>query len=87
VSPGRCRGFLDYFFAPELPEDWIASFMAFDDQVGAEDTALVEGVQAGAGSGLVEHGRLLAHDEQLIAHFQAYVRERVSARSSGSARA
>ena len=61
--------------------------MAFDDQVGAEDTALVEGVQEGAGSGLVEHGRLLAHDEQLIAHFQAYVRERVSARSSGSARA
>ncbi|HEY7076552.1 MAG TPA: RHO alpha subunit C-terminal catalytic domain-containing protein, partial [Solirubrobacteraceae bacterium] len=83
VAPDRCRGFLDYFFAPGLSEDWIADFMAFDDQVGAEDTALVEGVQAGAGSGLVEHGRLLAHDEQLIAHFQAYV----SARLSGSARA
>ena len=45
--------------------------MAFDDQVGAEDTALVEAVQEGGGSGLVEHGRLLAHDEQLIAHFQS----------------
>jgi phenylpropionate dioxygenase-like ring-hydroxylating dioxygenase large terminal subunit len=87
VAPDRCRGFLDYFFAPGLSEDWIARFTAFDDQVGVEDTALVEAVQAGAGSGLVEHGRLLAHDEQLIAHFQAYVRRRVSARSSGSARA
>jgi phenylpropionate dioxygenase-like ring-hydroxylating dioxygenase large terminal subunit len=74
VAPDRCRGFLDYFFAPDAQEDWIAEFLAFDDQVGAEDTALVEAAQAGAGSGLVPDGRLLAHDEQLIAHFQAYVR-------------
>ena len=78
VAPGRCRGFLDYFFAPDASAEWIAGFLAFDDQVGAEDTALVEAVQTGAGSGLVEHGTLLAHDEQLIAHFQAYVRERLS---------
>jgi choline monooxygenase len=78
VAPDRCRGFLDYFFAPEATEEWIAEFLAFDDQVGAEDTALVEGAQAGAGSGLVGEGRLLAHDEQLIAHFQAYVRERLT---------
>ncbi len=77
VAPDRCRGFLDYFFAPDAAEDWIAGFLAFDDQVGAEDTALVEGAQAGAGSGLVEEGRLIAHDEQLIAHFQAYVREQL----------
>ena len=51
--------------------------LAFDDQVGAEDTGLVEAVQEGAGSGLVAEGRLLAHDEQLIARFQAYVREMV----------
>jgi phenylpropionate dioxygenase-like ring-hydroxylating dioxygenase large terminal subunit len=74
VAPDRCRGFLDYFFAPDASEEWIADFIAFDDQVGAEDTALVEAAQAGAGSGLVPDGRLLAHDEQLIAHFQAYVR-------------
>jgi choline monooxygenase len=77
VAPDRCRGYLDYFFAPEVSEEWIAGFIAFDDQVGAEDTALVEGVQEGAGSGLVDDGRLLPHDEQLIAHFQAYVRERL----------
>ena len=75
--PYRCAGYLDYFFAPGVPEDWIAEFLAFDDQVGAEDTALVESAQAGAGSGLVADGRLLAHDEQLIAHFQAYVREQL----------
>ncbi len=75
VAPDRCRGYLDYFFAPDAAEDWIAELLEFDDQVGAEDTRLVEAAQAGAGSGLVPEGRLLAHDEQLIAHFQAYVRE------------
>ena len=60
---------------PDASDEWIAEFLAFDDQVGAEDTALVEGAQLGAGSGLVAEGRLLAHDEQLIAHFQGYVRE------------
>jgi phenylpropionate dioxygenase-like ring-hydroxylating dioxygenase large terminal subunit len=74
AAPDRCRGFLDYFFAPDASKEWIADFIAFDDRVGAEDTALVEAAQAGAGSGLVPDGRLLAHDEQLIAHFQAYVR-------------
>ena len=24
VAPDRCRGFLDYFFAPDASEDWIA---------------------------------------------------------------
>ncbi len=78
IAPDRCRGFLDYFFAPEADAAWIAEFLAFDDQVGAEDTGLVEAAQAGAGSGLVDDGYLLAHDEQLIAHFQAYVRERLT---------
>jgi phenylpropionate dioxygenase-like ring-hydroxylating dioxygenase large terminal subunit len=81
VAPDRCRGYLDYFFAPDVPEDWIAEFTAFDDQVGAEDTALVEGAQAGAGSGLVEDGWLLGRDELLIAHFQRYVGELLSAGS------
>ena len=78
VAPDRCRGYLDYFFAPGASEEWIADFLAFDDQVGAEDTALVEAAQAGAGSGLVADGVLLDHDEQLIAHFEDYVRERLS---------
>ncbi len=77
VAHDRCRGFLDYFFAPGASEEWIADMLAFDAQVGAEDTELVEGAQAGAGSGLVPEGRLLADQEQLIAHFQAYVRDRL----------
>jgi hypothetical protein len=46
--------------------------------VGAEDRALVERVQRGVGSGLVEHGRLLPESEQLVAGFQARVRESLS---------
>ena len=45
--------------------------MAFDNQVGQEDLALVEGVQRGIASGALEHGVLMSHSEQLIAHFQA----------------
>ena len=75
TGPDRCRGYLDYWFAPGADPAWIEEMTAFDDQVGAEDVGLVEAVQAGAGSGLVPEGRLLAHDEQLIARFQAYVRD------------
>ena len=77
TAPDRCRGYLDYWFAPDADPAWIEEMTAFDDQVGAEDVGLVEAVQAGAGSGLVPEGRLLAHDEQLIARFQAYVRDAV----------
>jgi choline monooxygenase len=77
VAPDRCTGWLDYFFAPGVSEDWVAEFTAWDFQVGAEDIALVEGVQAGAASGAVADGRLLEITEGLIAAFQAYVRARV----------
>jgi choline monooxygenase len=83
VAPDRCAGYLDYFFAPDVSEDWVAEFLAFDDQVGAEDTALVEAAHAGASSGLVADGRLLGHDEQLIAHFQAYVRAALGGSANG----
>jgi choline monooxygenase len=73
VAPDRCHGFLDYFFAPEASEAWIAEFLAFDAQVGAEDTRLVERVQQGVSSGLVKEGRLLPESERLVAHFQALV--------------
>ena len=47
VAPGRTRRFLDYFFAPDADEAWVEELLAFDNQVGAEDAALVEGVQRG----------------------------------------
>ncbi len=47
--------------------------LEFDDRVGAEDRELVERVQAGVRSGLVEDGRLLPESERLVAHFQGLV--------------
>jgi choline monooxygenase len=74
VAPDRCHGFLDYWFAPGEDAGWIEDFFAFDTQVGAEDTDLVESVQRGAGSGALEHGRMLAGAEQLLIAFQRQVR-------------
>jgi choline monooxygenase len=71
LAPERTYRFLDYFVAPAAPQEWIDEMLAFDAQVGAEDTRLVERVQAGVRSGLVSEGRLLPESERLVAHFQA----------------
>jgi nitrite reductase/ring-hydroxylating ferredoxin subunit len=73
VEPGRTARFLDYFFAPEAGEDWVAELLELDAQVGREDRALVEAVQTGVGTALIEHGRLLPESERLVARFQALV--------------
>jgi phenylpropionate dioxygenase-like ring-hydroxylating dioxygenase large terminal subunit len=75
LAPDRTRRILDYFFAAGEGEDWIAEFLEFDDEVGREDAKLVELVQRGAGSGAIPQGRLLPESEQLVAGFQARVRE------------
>ena len=41
----RTYRFLDYFFAPDVTEEWVADYIELDNQVGAEDRALVERVQ------------------------------------------
>jgi choline monooxygenase len=69
LEPGRTRRFLDYFFSPGEDEAWIADYLAFDDQVGAEDRVIVESVQRGVASGALEGGRLLVSSEKLIADF------------------
>ena len=56
-------------------------FFAFDDQVGREDTALVESVQRGVSSGALEHGRLLLNAEPLLAAFQSWVADAVRPQS------
>ncbi len=66
----RTYRFLDYFFLPETDEQWIADYLELDNQVGAEDRVLVERVQVGMRSGLVESGYLLPESERLIAHFE-----------------
>jgi phenylpropionate dioxygenase-like ring-hydroxylating dioxygenase large terminal subunit len=71
LAPDRTYRFLDYFFGPDVETAWIDDLLAFDDQVGREDRALVEGVQGGVASGALEHGFLMGRSEQLIGHFQA----------------
>jgi choline monooxygenase len=62
--------FLDYFVGPDVDDAWLQEMLAFDSQVGAEDTVLVERVQRGLRSGALDHGRLLPESERLILHFQ-----------------
>jgi phenylpropionate dioxygenase-like ring-hydroxylating dioxygenase large terminal subunit len=70
LTPDRTYRFLDYFFGAGVDQAWIDELMAFDDQVGSEDRALVERVHAGIASGALDHGVLMSHSEQLIGHFQ-----------------
>jgi phenylpropionate dioxygenase-like ring-hydroxylating dioxygenase large terminal subunit len=70
VGVERTHRFLDYYFAADAEPEWIEDMLAFDNQVGVEDRALVERVQAGVRSGMIETGRLLPESERLIAHFQ-----------------
>ena len=81
LGPERTAGFLDYFFAEDADEGWIEEMLAFDDQVGREDVGLVESVQRGLRSGMVERGRLLLESERLIHDFQRRVHEAVAVMS------
>jgi choline monooxygenase len=78
IAPGRTERYLDYFFVAGADEEWLADFFAFDDQVGREDTALVESVQRGMAAGILGHGRLLLNAEPLIAAFQSWVANRLA---------
>ena len=79
AGPGRTERYLDYFFAPGVDADWLTGFFAFDDQVGREDTVLVESVHRGMASGMLEQGRLLLNAEPLLAAFQRWVGTRLGA--------
>jgi carnitine monooxygenase subunit len=80
-APERTAGYLDYFFGAEVSDADAAELIAFDGEVGREDTALVENVQRGVRSGLIGRGRLLLDSEHLIASFQQRVRKAVSIRT------
>ena len=66
----RTYRFLDYFFLPDTDEQWIADYLELDNQVGAEDRVLVERVQVGMRSGLIDAGHILPESERLITHFE-----------------
>jgi phenylpropionate dioxygenase-like ring-hydroxylating dioxygenase large terminal subunit len=69
----RSSGFFDYFFGERVADEDVHELLAFDDQVGQEDRQLVESVQRGVRSGLLERGRLLPLSERLVAGFQRRV--------------
>ena len=78
VATDRTAAWFDYFFAEGTDEAWIEELLRFDDQVGAEDTGLVEAVQRGAGpAGRSSTGGCSRRTEQLIGAFQDMVRARV----------
>src|SRR6266513_4416961 len=70
AGAARTERFLDYFFGPEADGEWIGELLEFDGQGGAEDKVLVENVQRGVETGLIERGRLLPESERLIVDFQ-----------------
>jgi len=74
LGPERTRAYLDYF-SEDVTDEEIEELIAFDDQVGLEDRSLVESVQAGVRSGLLDEGQLMPASERLLAHFQGLVRE------------
>ena len=76
---GRSERYLDYFFAPGVDDEWIEDFFAIDNQVGAEDTVLVESVHRGMASGMIDRGRLLLASEPLLAAFQSWVEKQLVA--------
>ncbi len=75
----------DYFFGPDVPDAEIEELMTWDTQVAEEDVALVEAVQRGLDSGMVEQGRLMTASEQLIADFQRRVFDALSGRDPAGA--
>ena len=56
------------------------AMVEMDDQVGAEDLALVESVQRGMEAGARDRGTLFLDSESLIAHFRDYVLDAVADR-------
>jgi choline monooxygenase len=70
VGPERTLRFLDYFFAPDVEQEWVSELLEFDNEVGREDTELVERVHRGMRSGVLSEGNLMSASEPLVAHFQ-----------------
>jgi len=74
---GRTVEVTDYWFGADVPPEIVEELLEWDDQVGREDTALVESVHRGMASGVLDHGRLLLNAEPLLAAFQSWVTESI----------
>jgi nitrite reductase/ring-hydroxylating ferredoxin subunit len=74
TGPETCAGYLDYWFGESADAQWIEELFVLDNQVGHEDTALVEAVQRGSSTGMIDRGWALGGAEALIVQFQDYLR-------------
>jgi choline monooxygenase len=75
LAPDRSWRSHEYLAPPGVTDVELAALVAWDDEVGDEDRALVEAVQAGmAAHSLIERGALLPESERLVAWFAALVR-------------
>ncbi len=70
---GTCSERTDYWFGEDVSEVQVQEVIEFGTQVGLEDLALCESVQAGLESRMVPQGRLMVESEQLIHDFQKKV--------------
>lgn len=82
VGPDNSHGFLDYYFSPDVTQQWIDDMIVFDNEVGAEDTVLVESVQKGIRSGSVAQGRIMLESEKLIAGYQRWLLDHLTSRDA-----
>ena len=87
VSPSRMASTTFSWFSEETSEAEIDQIIAFNDQVSAEDVALVDSVQEGLDSGVVEYGRLMPESEALIGRFQRLLYDALAGRSRRAAAA
>jgi choline monooxygenase len=70
VSPTRMISTTFSWFGEETADEEIDQITAFNNEVSAEDEALVRSVQEGLDSGVVPYGRLMPESEALIGRFQ-----------------
>jgi choline monooxygenase len=84
VGPERTARFLDYFFAPDAEQEWVSELLEFDNEVGREDTELVERVHRGMRSGVLSEGNLMSASEPLVAHFQSLTADALVASRASS---
>jgi phenylpropionate dioxygenase-like ring-hydroxylating dioxygenase large terminal subunit len=73
LGADRTASYVDGFWLPDTPDEFIQELNDFGAEVGREDRELVESVHRGLCSGAIEHGRLLLASEKLIQHFQLLV--------------
>ena len=83
-GPKRTIEVTDYFFGPDASPEQIEELLAFDTQVGEEDTSLVESVQRGLTSAAYDRGRYAPEVETAELHFHQLLAAALRAQSTAS---